>query len=349
MTSKASSTTGEGAKEVEILEPEVIEDLDEEAPELLAAGEVIDVDEGEAGLIMWDAFKNLPVPASDVYTDSLSYYMAQLRYIEPLAPELQQELAERYYEDEDLEAASLLVLTNLRLVVKIAREYQRRWADLLDLIQEGNVGLAEAITRHNPYRGVRFTSYAQYWVRAMILNYLMRHFQPIRIGSTRAGRKLFFNLQKAREKLQREGFLNPSPKLIADELGLNEEDVIEVARHLDSRPLSIDAKVPGYDKLTYRDVLSAPESDDPESATATSEVREQISAALTAFGEQLKSDRDRMIWTERLMAESPRTLEDLGDEFKVSKERVRQLEVRIKKQLRAFLEQELGSDIRFNL
>ena len=345
----SSTESGGDRKTKTTLEPEVLLDESDKQQELPEEVKIIDQDTGESNLILWDAFKALPTPVVEVYSDPLSYYMAQLRHIEPLPPEQQQKLAKQYHEQGDVEAAQMLILTNLRLVVKIAREYQRRWSDLLDLIQEGNVGLSEAITRYNPYRGVKFTSYAQYWIRAMILNYLLKHFQPIRIGSTRAGRRLFFNLQKTREKLKREGHLNPSPKLIADELGVNEDDVVAVAKHLDSRPVSIDAKVPGYDTLTYSEMLSVPEGADPETTAANSEFLTQVNESLAEFGNKLISDRDKKIWKERLLSEEPRTLEDLGKEFRVSKERVRQLEVVLKKRLKQFIEQKFGPDIKFNL
>ncbi len=280
-----------------------------------------------------------------VHADPLSAYLARLRAVEPLPAEEQQELAIRYRESEDLEAARMLILTNLRLVVKIAREYQRRWANLLDLIQEGNVGLAEAVKRYDPYRGVKFTSYAQYWIRAMILNYLMNHFQPVKIGSTRAGRKLFYNLKKAREELRRQGF-HATPKAIADYLGVDEAEVVRVSEYLDAPPVSIDARAPGHEKTTYGDLLPS-EGGNPEERASEVETTAQLHETIRLFGETLDKDREQAIWYERMIAEEPRSLVDLGERFGVSKERIRQVEVQIRNKFKTFLLERHGEDVHF--
>jgi RNA polymerase sigma-32 factor len=287
------------------------------------------------------------MPGGDdlISTDPLTQYLARLRYIEPLPAPEQQALAIRFKEEDDMRAAQKLVLTNLRLVVKIAREYQRRWANLLDLIQEGNVGLAEAVKRYDPYRGVKFTSYAQYWIRAMILNYLMNHFQPVKIGSTRAGRKLFYNLKKAREQLRRQGFM-ATPNLIADMLGVDEAEVVRVSEYLDSPPISIDAKAPGYDKTTYGELIPS-SSNSPEEVAAQGEINVKLAQTISVFGQDLKDDRDRAIWHERMIAEDPVSLVVLGDRFGVSKERIRQIEVQIRKRFKAFLIARHGEDVQF--
>ncbi|MEO1271969.1 MAG: sigma-70 family RNA polymerase sigma factor [Myxococcota bacterium] len=239
----------------------------------------------------------------------------------------------------------LLILTNLRLVVKIAREYQRRWANLLDLIQEGNVGLSEAVKRYDPYRGVKFTSYAQYWIRAMILNYLMNHFQPVKIGSTRAGRKLFYNLKKAREQLRREGYM-ATPKAIADMLGVPEAEVVRVSEYLDAPPLSIDATAPGHEKTTYGELLPS-DVDSPEEQAAEEEVSSQLHETIQAFGEGLTKERERSIWFDRMVAEDPRSLVELGDQYGVSKERIRQVEAQIRKRFKQFLISRHGEEVQF--
>lgn len=279
--------------------------------------------------------------------DPLSAYLSRLSYIAPLPADEQQELAERYKEKDDGNAGKLLILTNLRLVVKIAREYQRRWTNLLDLIQEGNVGLAEAVTRYDPYRGVKFTSYAQYWIRAMILNYLMNHLHPVKIGSSRAGRKLFYNLKKARRELIRRGH-EPTPALIAEYLEVDEKEVVRVAAQLDAPPVYMDAQAPGYEKTTVGELMQA-EQDDPEEIVADYEVNKQIAVAMKHFGEQeLETDRERAIWYDRMIAEDNKSLVELGDEFGVSKERIRQVEVQIRERFKKYLLKNLGEDIQVN-
>ncbi|MFW6089495.1 MAG: sigma-70 family RNA polymerase sigma factor, partial [Gemmatimonadota bacterium] len=179
-------------------------------------------------------------------TDPLSAYLNRLNHLEPLPSKTQQELAVRYKEHQDQEAAKLLVLTNLRLVVKLAKEYQRRKTDLLELIQQGNLGLSEALTRYDPYRGVKFTSYAQYWIRAMILNYLMNYTHPVRIGGSRAGRKLFYNLKKARRALMQNGH-KPTASRVAEYLDVREAEVV--------RRAAAAARERGVDPELVRDVI----------------------------------------------------------------------------------------------
>lgn len=303
-----------------------------------ASGKVVDV--ALDRLAMTVLHHEMPAGA-----DPLTAYLARLKHVEPLPADRQQELAIRYKETEDLEAAKLLILTNLRLVVKIAREYQRRWASLLDLIQEGNVGLAEAVRRYDPYRGVKFTSYAQYWIRAMILNYLMNHFQPVKIGSTRAGRKLFYNLKKVREELRRQGYL-ATPQAIAEYLGVDEGEVVRVSEYLDAPPLSIDARAPGHDKTTYGELLPS-ESASPEVETGAAETTSQLLASIREFGESLDKDRERAIWFERMVAEDPKSLVQLGEDFGVSKERIRQVEVQLRNRFKQFLLERHGDEVQF--
>ena len=273
-------------------------------------------------------------------SDPLSAYLARLNFIEPLPADQQQKLAEQYVENDDLNAGRMLVLTNLRLVVKIAREYQRNWTNLMELIQEGNVGLSEAITRYDPYRGVKFTSYAQYWVRAMILNYLMNHTHPVKIGSSRAGRKLFYNLKKARRELIRQGH-DPTPDLVAEYLDVDEDEVVRVSAQIDAPPISLDAPAPGHEDTTIGDLMEA-QGVDPEDAFIDLDSTRRLSEAIKSFGEQLDEERDRAIWFERMIAEDGKALVELGADWGVSKERIRQVEVQIRDRFRTHLLKQLG-------
>ena len=276
-------------------------------------------------------------------TDATSAYLQRLNYIEPLPAQQQQQLAESYVNDGDQDAGKMLILTNLRLVVKLAREYSRNWSNILDLIQEGNVGLAEALTRYDPYRGVKFTSYAQYWIRAMILNYLMNHVHPVKIGSSRAGRKLFYNLKKARRALIKQGE-EPTPARVAEYLDVDEKEVVRVAAQLDAPPVRLDAEAPGYESTTVGERM---ESDvaTPEELASDYDLASRLQGAIDAFGEQIDTDRKRAIWFERMIAEDPKTLVTLGGEWDVSKERIRQVEVQIREEFKAFLFEKLGRNI----
>ncbi len=303
----------------------------------------VDVDSTEGMIALRDAFKP-KYYASEHTSDPLTLYLSHIRNHPILDAESQQKLAVRYKQHNDLEAAQLLVMTNLRLVVKIAREYKRRWSNLLELIQEGNVGLSEAIQRYDPYRHVKFTSYAQYWIRAMILNYLMNHFQPIKIGSTRAGRKLFYNLKKARTQLQREGYTNPTPALVAEKLGVSEQDVIDVSRHLDAPALSIDQTAPGYENVTIGDLLKDGNAS-PEEEVAHEEFYSKVHEIMVDFGASIRDPRELALWNRRLMADDPVTLAELGAEYNISKERIRQIEARLKDRFKEYISQRIDGDI----
>ena len=282
-----------------------------------------------------------PGPDTDtalVPTDSLSRYMAEIRRYPLLSPEEEHDLAVRYKEYGDVQAAYRLVTANLRLVVMIARNYQRAFRNLLDLIQEGNVGLMEAVRNFDPYRGVRFPSYAVWWVRAYIIRYVMNNWRMVKIGTTQAQRKLFFNLERERKRLEAEGF-SPGPKLLAQNLGVKEEEVVEMQQRLSSRDLSVDTPLDAHDESSSMlDFLADPRATVEEEVSAT-EYRALIREKMDAFAQTL-SGKDAVIFHQRLLAEEPRTLQEIGDQYGISRERVRQLESRLKKKLKAHLVQE---------
>ncbi|HVM96601.1 MAG TPA: sigma-70 family RNA polymerase sigma factor, partial [Candidatus Acidoferrales bacterium] len=226
------------------------------------------------------------------------------------------------------------VTHNLRLVAMIARDYQRAATNLLDLIQEGNVGLLDAIKNFDPYRGIRFPSYAVWWIRAYIIRFLMNNWRLVKIGTTQAQRKLFFNLQKEKDRLEAEGF-RPGPKLIAQRLNVKESEVVEMDQRLSGRDLSVDAPVNEGEEATMLDFLAG-KGGNAEESVADAESRELISRKIKEFGETL-TGKDKVIFDNRLMAEEPLTLQDIGDQYGISRERVRQIEERIKKKLKAYL------------
>lgn len=325
--------------------------------EVIEEGEVIvDTDEGQLREIPLPKDRvmrevpneayDLPAPPVDsmVVADPLTTYMAQLRYVPPLSAEEQQSLAIAYTEEDDTEAARKLIMSNLRLVVKIAREYHRRNVSLMELVQEGNVGLSEAIRRYDPYRGVKFTSYAQYWIRAMILNYLMNVMQLVKVGSTRSGRKLFYNLQKAREALIQEGFLTPSTRQLAEHIGVSEEDVIQVSQVLDQTALSLEAPAPGYESTSLASIIADEDETLPEQAAHAAQLQEQVRVALDDFRRTLGTDREIRIWDQRVVALEAASLRELGEEFSVSRERIRQIEAALKGRFRDFWLERYGAE-----
>lgn len=274
-----------------------------------------------------------------VPSDSLSRYMAEIRRYEILSREEEHELAVQYKEYGDVEAAYRLVTANLRLVVMIAKGYQRAFQNLLDLVQEGNVGLMDAVRNFDPYRGVRFPSYAVWWVRAYIIRYIMNNWRMVKLGTTQAQRKLFFNLQKEKERLEAKGF-SPEPKLIAQNLGVKEREVVEMEQRLAARDLSVDTPRDAEDESgTLLDFFAA-DGLNAEEEVSSSEYRQLIREKLGEFGVTLEG-KEEVIFRKRLLSEEPLTLQEIGDQYGISRERVRQLEGRLKKSLRTYLVKEI--------
>jgi len=276
--------------------------------------------------------------------DLLSHYLAELRKYPLLTPEQEREYAVAYYERGDKMAGERLVTANLRLVVKLAFQYHRQWSNVLDLIQEGNVGLVQALSRYDPYRGIRFSSYAQYWIRAMILRFLMDNYRLVRLGSTRAARQLFFQLRKERERLLKEG-IDPKPKLLAERLSVPESEIISVDQHLRAPALSLHAPIGEDGSRALADVVPDESTPGPEVEVERSELSSVLQKTLAKFADTLEDDRERAIWNERLLAQDPVSLSVLGERYGVSKERIRQLEVRLRTLLKSFLRRELGEDV----
>lgn len=291
--------------------------------------------------------ENLPypvTPASKQLTpyDPLRAYLRDMRRYPKLSREEEHQLAVQFRESNDLEAAYKLVTSNLWLVVRIAREYERAARNLLDLIQEGNIGLMEAIKNFDPYRGVRFPSYAVWWIRAYIVRYVIANLRMVKIGTTQAQRKLFFNLHKEKEKLEREGF-SPGPKLLAERLDVKESEVIEMQQRLGSADLSVDAPLQDDSEGDLLTVLPADQSS-AEDLLAKKQFRQILAQSFEDFSATL-NHKERMILEKRMLAEPKATLQDLAEELNLSRERIRQIEGRLQEKLKVFLEGRLDSDL----
>jgi RNA polymerase sigma-32 factor len=269
--------------------------------------------------------------------DPLQRYLQEIRRYPLLTREEEHDLAVGYRERDDIHAAFRLVTGNLRLVVMIAREYQRSFRNLLDLVQEGNIGLMEAVKNFDPYRGVRFPSYAVWWIRAYIIRYVMNNWRMVKLGTTQAQRKLFFNLQKEKDRLEAEGF-SAGPKLLAERLDVKEREVIEMEQRMGSSDLSVDMPLAPGEETTLLDTLKSSAAT-AEDQVADAEYRRRVGEKIREFGETLR-DKDRVIFEERLLAEEPRTLQEIGDKYGISRERVRQVESRLKRRLKDYLEAE---------
>jgi RNA polymerase sigma-32 factor len=287
------------------------------------------------------------VPAGRGRDDLLSAYLSEVRKYPILSPEEEHAVALRYYEGGDQKAAQQLVTSNLRLVIKIAFQYHRQWANVLDLIQEGNVGLVEALSRYDPYREIRFSSYAQYWIRAMILRFLLDNFRLVRLGSTRAGRKLFFQLQKERDRLIAEG-IDPTEARLAERLGVATKEIAAVDQHMRAPAMSLHGPASDSDDgRTLAEIVPETVPQDPEARATRNQLGGLVKEHLDTFALTLEDERERAIWNQRMVASDPVSLSELGEHYNVSKERIRQVEARIKKRLKAFLEAELGDEIAF--
>jgi RNA polymerase sigma-32 factor len=285
--------------------------------------------------------------AATLSEDSLTTYMNQIRRIELLSRDVQDELA-RAYVRGDVEAGKTLIWANLRLVIKIARDAHRANLDLMELIQEGNLGLCEALVRFDPDRGTPFVGYAHFWIRAMIMNHLLTMSRPVRMGSSRDSRKLFFNLKKARRALARKG-LEPTASHVAEHLEVDEEEVHRLGALMDGGIVYLDA--PAFDDHsdTRRVDLLPGHLDSPYEATSERLLRQQLANLASAFHDSLPDPRRQSIWQRRMVAVEPEELKELGAHFGISKERVRQLEMDIRKRFRRFLEDALGDDLHDHL
>jgi RNA polymerase sigma-32 factor len=270
--------------------------------------------------------------------DPLQRYLAEIRRFSLLSREEEHRLAVDYKEYGNVEAAYKLVTANLRLVVMIAREYQKAFKNLLDLIQEGNMGLMEAVKNFDPYRGVRFPSYAVWWIRAYMIRHIMNDWRMVKIGTTQAQRKLFFNLQKEKEKLEAEG-LTPGPKLLAQRLNVKEDEVVEMEQRLASRDLSVDMPMGDDEEATLLHFLPD-QKESPEEQIAETQYQQLLREKMEEFAGALK-DKELVIFRERLLNEEPLTLREIGEKYDISRERVRQIEERVKRKLKTFLRKEL--------
>jgi len=337
---QAKDGEGENA-ETEAESAEAADELDPDGI-IEATGEVI---EDDTGFALDDA--PIVVPANEralARVDALQLYMQEVQRHPLLTAEEEHRLAEKYVKDGDVNAAARLVTANLRLVVKLAFEYRRAYRNIMDLIQEGNIGLMQAVKRYDPYRGVKLSSYAAWWIRAYILRFILNNWRLVKLGTTQAQRKLFFNLNKEKARLSAMG-IEPTHAEVALRLNVDEKDVIEMDRRLASGDASLDVSVGDSEgRQTTRMDLLAAATPGPEKLTEGLELQGMIRERLDEFRTTL-AGKELVIYDKRLVAEDPITLQELGDEFGVSRERVRQLEARLTGKLRVYLTEQLGDAV----
>ncbi len=277
--------------------------------------------------------------------DPVRAYMVEVSRHPVLSREEERELAVKYRETGDVDAAYKLVVSNLRLVVKIAHEYRRSAFHLLDLVQEGNMGLMQAVKKYDPFKGVKLSSYAAWWIRAYIIRFVMDNWRMVKLGTTQAQRKLFFNLAKEREKLLARG-IEPTPRLLARNLAVEEQDVEEMSARMGSEDVSLDAPLRGDEDMagqTRLDRFSAG-APGPDETLGDEQLKRLFRTKLDAFASTLKDEKERYIFDHRLLprdGEEPLTLQQVGERFKLTRERARQIEAKMVKRLREELKDEI--------
>jgi RNA polymerase sigma-32 factor len=335
--------------DVEPDEPDAAELADEDVPSDDALPAVIDASDDD-GAPDDAAAAHALVPErksgrSLARLDPLQLYIQDIRRYPLLSREDEHALAKKFVETGDVEAARRLVTANLRLVVKIAHEYRRAHRNLLDLIQEGNVGLVQAVKKYDPYRGVKLSSYAAWWIRAYMLKFILNNWRLVKIGTTQAQRKLFFNLKKEKDKLEQAGF-DTSSKALAEALNVSERDVIEMEKRLGHGEMSLDAPVGKDDEggRSHLDMLESAGDTRPDVRAEGDEFRVLLRDKLEAFAKTLRG-RELTIFQERLLTDEPKTLQEIGEGYGISRERARQLEKRLTDKLKKYLQAELGDAV----
>ena len=271
--------------------------------------------------------------------DPLQKYLTEIRQHALLTKEEEYQLAVSYRKSKDKDAAYRLVTSNLRLVVKIALEFHRAWVmNLLDLIQEGNIGLMQAVKKFDPYQGVRLSSYASFWIRAYILRFILDNWRLVKIGTTQAQRKLFFNLQKEKAKLEALGYA-AEPKQIAEAMGVKEKEVIQMDQRMSSWEASLDSPIRGDAERSLLEVLPSKE-DSIERKLAKNEIQSLVKAKLNEFKKTLKN-KELYLFENRILTEKPATLQEIGNHYGITRERTRQIEEKLLRKIKAFLEEEI--------
>jgi len=318
------------------------------APEL--GDEPVEVDHEAAASGVVDVRASAASAADTGLSDysTIGAYLHELRRYPLMTREEEHETAVKFCTTADSKLACRLITANLRLVVKIAQEYRRAHRNVLDLIQEGNIGLIHAVQKYDPYRGVKLSSYASWWIRAYILKFILANWRLVKVGTTQAQRKLFFNLRKEREKLEKQGF-QVEAKHLAAALDVTEQEVIDMERRLTASETSLDAPMRSDEQgeRTQGDFVRASAGMRPDNQVESGEFSEILKTKLHAFGQTLR-DRDLDIFRDRLLNEEPATLVQIAEKFGVTRERVRQIEERLKKRLRQYLEEELGDAVQIS-
>lgn len=273
--------------------------------------------------------------------DNLQSYLREVSRFPLLDPEEETELARRVRDHGDSDAAFRIISSHLRLVVRIAMDFQRRWMqNVLDLIQEGNVGLLRAVNKFDPDKGIKFSYYASFWIKAYILKFIMDNWRMVKIGTTQAQRKLFYNLNRERQKLILQGF-DPDSALLSQRLGVTQDQVLEMQQRLDASDVSLDVPVSDENgsasRMDFLPALGPGIEEDIAGSEIARLVRDSIEELLPSL-----SEKEVFILENRLLTDEPATLREIGERYNVTRERIRQLEARLLEKLKEHLGREIG-------
>ncbi len=281
---------------------------------------------------------NVPVKKTNntlTPTDPLTQYLAHVRSFPVLDKDEELRIAKEYYDTKDPQLAEILVTSNLRFVVKVAMEYAKFGSKLIDLIQEGNLGLMHAVKDYNPEKGVRLISYAVWWIRGYIQEYLMKQFSLVKIGTTQNQRKLFYQLKKQQKELEKLGF-GEQIKMISSRLDIPEKEVEDMTKRMSGKDVSLDQKLNDDDQTTLLDLQTSPYESSPESQLEKLDLLNQLSHHIDQLKKQL-NEKERFILEKRMLAEKPMTLKDIGGKYGTTREAVRQAEVRLFKKIQKYI------------
>jgi len=280
--------------------------------------------------------------------DPLRHYLFEISKYEPLTQEDEQRLAKLFREKQDLGAARKLVTSNLKLVVKIAFLYNKVYSNLMDLIQEGNIGLLQAVKRFDPDRGARLPTYASWWIKAYIIKFILDNFRIVKVGTTNDRRKVLMNLRKERQRLEGQG-ITATSKAVADALDVSEEDVVAVEKSIDTHDVSLDEKVSPDSNVYLLETLASTEQLIDEKL-ATGELKQFIDEKFKEFANTLPK-KELTILQKRLIAEEPLTLQAIADQYGVTREAIRISEKKLVEKIKAYMNKALGDvrDIDFQL
>ena len=270
--------------------------------------------------------------------DPFYAYLQEVRKYPALTEEEEKELAIRYKETGDLESAYKLTTANLMLVIKIAMTFKREWQNLMDLIQEGNVGLMKAVKNFDPFRGVRLSAYATWWIKSYILKHILDNWRLVRVGTTNARRKLLFNLKREKEKLEREGF-DPTTKLLAERFGVDETEVIDVSASIGAMDVSIDTPVRPDSTMTPAQTLSQ-DGQSVEENVELKQFRQILNENIENFKAGLNPNEIEIL-NNRILSEDPLSLQEIGEQRGVTREAVRQAEQRLLKKFKTYIAEKM--------